>query len=158
MSNEQTTFILYNTQKLFFNTSENENPELYKNGGRSAMLHIFPGEDLQWKGEDLQCCRCSPMQCCRSSGGEVCNVANLPGGGEGLQCNTGSLVENFQNVFAIPALQWKISTEEPEWRKRFGNKSVSSLIYFITILFREDFCFLLFICIYYIHRQLRKGI
>ena len=26
-----------------------------------------------------------------------------------------------------------ISTEEPEWRKRYGNKSVSSLIYFITI-------------------------
>ena len=26
-----------------------------------------------------------------------------------------------------------MSTEEPEWQKRYGNKSVSSLIYFITI-------------------------
>ena len=31
-----------------------------------------------------------------------------------------------------------ISTEEPEWRKHFGNKSVSSLIYFITIQYYSE--------------------
>ena len=73
------SFIMIKT--LFFYTSENENPELYKNGGRSAMLQIFPfgggrsamkggrsamlqifrgrSAMLQifWGGEGLQCCR-----------------------------------------------------------------------------------------------------
>ena len=56
----------------------------------TTMLQIFPGENLQWKGEDLQFCKPSPsamlqifrgegLQCCRSSGGKfargkVCNT------------------------------------------------------------------------------------
>ena len=72
---------------MFFSTSENENPELYKNGGRSAMkggrsamLQTFPlgGRSAMW-------------QIFR---GKVCNVADLPVKkvckGEGLQYNTGS--------------------------------------------------------------------
>ena len=66
---EQTIFTLYNTQKLFFNTSENENLELYKNWGRSAMLQIFP-----------------PGKMCNERG-RICNVADLPGGGRSLPAN-----------------------------------------------------------------------
>ena len=71
---------------LFFYTSENENPELFKNGGRSAMLQIFPGGRSAMKGEGLQCCK-------PSISGKVCTVADLPEKvckGEGLQYNTGN--------------------------------------------------------------------
>ena len=34
----------------FCDTPENENPELYKNGGRSAMMHIFPRGRSAMKG------------------------------------------------------------------------------------------------------------
>ena len=43
-----------------------------------------PGEDLQWKGEDLQCCK--------PSGRKVCK-------GEGLQYNTGKVVEEFSATY-----------------------------------------------------------
>ena len=90
---EQTIFTLYNTQKVFFNTFENENQEHYKNGGRSAMKggkicnvsnlpawgKICNVTDLPGKG----------LQCCKSSGGKVCNVEDLPGGRStrGKVCN-----------------------------------------------------------------------
>ena len=61
---------LYNTQKVLFSTSENENPE------------ENPGEDLQWKGEDLQCCR--------SSGERSAMLQTFRG--EGLQYNTGTKI------------------------------------------------------------------
>ena len=58
-----------------------------QNGGRSATLQIFPGEDLQWKGGNLQCCKIFPvggrsamLQIFR---GKVWNVADLPGGLQG---------------------------------------------------------------------------
>ena len=73
---------------MFFSTSENENPELYKNGGRSAMLQIIPQGRFATKGgrsEMLQTFplggRSAMLQIVR---GKVCNVADLPG--EGLQC------------------------------------------------------------------------
>ena len=75
---EQTIFTLYNTQNVFFSKSENENPDLYKNGGRSAMLQIFPRGRSAMKGGDLQCCKPSPW-------GKVCNVADLPGGRSAIQ-------------------------------------------------------------------------
>ena len=97
-------YLLYTILKKFFLiTSENENPELYKYGGRSTMLQIFP----RGKVQVLQCCKPSPLgeglhnvadlpgeglQCCRSSGGKVCKGSASRGEvckGEGLQYNTG---------------------------------------------------------------------
>ena len=42
-----------------------------------------PGEDLRWKGESSAMLQIFPLgACCRSLGwGNVCNVADLPGGG-----------------------------------------------------------------------------
>ena len=74
--------IFYYIQNPFFYTSKNENPELYKNGARSAMLQILPGGRSAMKGEDLQCCRIS--------GGKVCNVAEFPGGGRS------AMLQNFR--------------------------------------------------------------
>ena len=98
--------ILKNT---FFSTSENENPELYKNGGRSAMLQIFPGGKIcNERGKICNVANLPPwvkvcnvadlpregLQCCRSSGGMVCNAANLPGwglqGGRSAICSIGN--------------------------------------------------------------------
>ena len=47
-----------------------------KNGGKSAMLMIFPCGDQQWKGQFCNAANLSPggkcLQCCRSSEGKVC--------------------------------------------------------------------------------------
>ena len=41
-----------------------------------------------------------------------------------------------------------ISTEEHEWRKRFRNKSIKSLIYFITIQYYSERTFTFYKYIY----------
>ena len=84
---------------IYFYISENENPELYKNGGRSAMLQIFPRGRSAMKGgrsKDLHCCKPSPLgeglQCCKSSGGRSAMLQIFRGKvckGEDLQYNTG---------------------------------------------------------------------
>ena len=69
---------------MFFNTSENENPELYKNGGRSAMLQTFPHggrsamlQIFRGRSAMLQIFRgkvgCRPSGG-RSARGKVCNT------------------------------------------------------------------------------------
>ena len=68
---------------MFFSTSENENPELYKPRGRSASENENPpGKICNKRGK---VCNVADLpgegkQCCKSSGGKVCNVADLPGG------------------------------------------------------------------------------
>ena len=85
---EQTLFTLYDTQKVFFSTSENENPELYKSGGRSAMLQIFPRGRSAMKGGRYAMFQTFPLggrsAMLKIFRGKVCNVADLPG--EGLRC------------------------------------------------------------------------
>ena len=80
---EQTTFTLYNTQKEFSSTSENENPELYKNRGTSAMLQTFP------LGEGLQCCR--------SSGGSSAVLQIFRE--EGLQWGRSAIQQRYSDDF-----------------------------------------------------------
>ena len=100
--------------KTIFYISENETPELYKNRGRSAMLKIFPWKDLQWKVEDLQCYKPSPLgeglQCCRSSGGRFAMLQIFRGGGdlqwkgEDLQCykrGRSAMSQIFRGRFAM---------------------------------------------------------
>ena len=118
---------------LYFYISENESPELYKNRGRSRTWQISPGEGLQWKGEDLQCCKPSPLgeglQCCRSSGGrsamlqifrgEGLQCCRPSGGkvckGEGLQYNTGMLTLLIQGGPIIFIVSYR-----GEWKPWFG--------------------------------------
>ena len=70
---------------MFFSTFENENLELYKNGGRSAMLQTFPRGSSAMKGGISAMLQTFPLggrfamlQIFRR---KVCNIADLPGGG-----------------------------------------------------------------------------
>ena len=84
-----------------------ENPEIYKNGGRSAMLQIFPRGRTAMKEGRSAMLQTFPLG--------VCNVADLPGGMSamlqifwgkvadlpgGLQYNTGT-EEKTTNLFAF---------------------------------------------------------
>ena len=73
--------------KSFLYTSENENLELNKNGGRSAMLQIFPRGRSAMKGGRFAILQTFPLggrsAMLQIFRGKVCNVADLPG--EGLQ-------------------------------------------------------------------------
>ena len=65
--------------------SENEDPELYKNGGRYAMLQILPQGRSAMKGGRSAMLQTFPLgeglQCCRSSGGRSAMLQIFRGGG-----------------------------------------------------------------------------
>ena len=75
----------------FYYIFENKNPELNKNGGRSAMLQIFLRGRYVMKGGRSAMLQTFPLggrsAMLQIFRGKVCNVADLPG--EGLQYNTG---------------------------------------------------------------------
>ena len=109
---------------MFFSTSENEYPELYKNGGRSAMLQISPPPGKICNEREKICNVANlplgeGLQCCRSSGGrsamvqifrgKACNVADLSGGLQGGR----SVIQQRQNVIILTSYTLEEISQHP---------------------------------------------
>ena len=76
---------------MSFSTSENENPELYKNGGRSAMLQIFPRGRYAMKGGRSAMLQTLPL------GGRSAMLQIF--WGKGLQGGRSAIQHRFNQVF-----------------------------------------------------------
>ena len=100
---------------LYFYISENENPELYKNGGRSAMLQILPRGRSAMKGGRSAMLQTFPLggrsAMLQIFRGKVCNAADLPGGGfamlqtfrgEGLQGGRSAIQHRCKIIVGNP--------------------------------------------------------
>ena len=99
-----------------------------------------PGEDLQWKGGDLQCCKPSPcregLQCCRSSGGRSVMLKIFLG--EGLQCckpSGGSARGKVCNT--TPVRNRFFKSEVFSWRLCVVSCESDVLLFPLYIIFRH---------------------
>ena len=138
--------LLYSILKTFFSVNRKLRTRKFTKMGE-GLQHCRPppGEDLQWKGEDLQYCKPSSLgeglQCCRSSGGKVCNTADLPG--EGLQ-GVRSAIQHRDEFMFGDLISWPWCPR-PLWRRCIYVHKICNLGY--TFLTRSHKAFILHMCI-----------